>query len=94
MAHAHRSHPPLAALYARTVTNSGARSARPRGRARVAQRLQRSVGALSTAALARMETDIPWVADLDAQDRSMIGLVLQSGIRGFVDWYRGYFGQK
>jgi len=54
----------------------------------VAQRLQRSVGALSTAALARMETDIPWVADLDAQDRSMIGLVLQSGIRGFVDWYR------
>jgi len=68
------------------VTNP--RSARPRGRARVAQRLQRSVGALSTAALTRMEADIPWVADLDAQDRSMIGLVLQSGISGFVDWYR------
>ncbi|HEX7740052.1 MAG TPA: PucR family transcriptional regulator, partial [Marmoricola sp.] len=67
---------------------STSRSTRPRGRARVAQRLQRSAGALSSAALARMETDLPWIADLDAQDRSTIGLVLQSGIAGFVEWYR------
>lgn len=63
-------------------------SAGTRSRAQIAQRLQRSVGRLSTAALARMEHDTPWVADLSAQDRSLIGMIVQAGIRAFVDWYR------
>jgi DNA-binding PucR family transcriptional regulator len=45
------------------------------------------VGALSTQALARMERDMPWFAELPAQDRSWIGLIVQAGITSFVDWY-------
>jgi hypothetical protein len=55
---------------------------------RAANALQRSTGTLSTAATARMETDLPWFGDLSAEDRSWVGLIVQAGIRGFVDWYR------
>ncbi len=57
-------------------------------RAQIAQRLQRSVGALSTAALQRMEHDRPWVSQLSAAERSWLGLIVQAGIKSFVDWYR------
>src|SRR5262245_29102347 len=35
-----------------------------------------------------MERDMPWFRELSAQDRSWVGLIVQTGIRGFVDWYR------
>ena len=57
-------------------------------RAQVTAQLQRSVGALSTDAMSRMDTDLPWFSDLSAQDRSWVGLVVQAGIKGFVTWYR------
>lgn len=57
-------------------------------RKRVVDALQRSTGALSTTAMARMETDMGWFRDLSAEDRSWVGLIVQAGIRGFVDWYR------
>ena len=50
--------------------------------------LQRSTGALSTTAMARMESDMPWFRELSAEDRSWVGMIVQAGIRGFVDWYR------
>lgn len=53
-----------------------------------AQRLQRAAGSMSTAAVARMEHEMPWVAQLSAQERSWIGLIVQAGIKAFVDWYR------
>lgn len=59
-----------------------------RSRAQIAQRLTRSSGALSTAALSRMDTDMPWVGELPAADRSFIGLIVQAGIKSFIDWYR------
>jgi hypothetical protein len=59
-----------------------------RSRAEIAQRLQRSVGDLTTAALARMERDMPWFQSLSAENRSWIGLILQAGINSFVAWYR------
>ncbi|WP_246004082.1 PucR family transcriptional regulator [Nocardioides marmoriginsengisoli] len=59
-----------------------------RTRAQIAQRLTRSSGSLSTAALTRMEQDMPWVMELPAQDRSFIGLIVQAGIKSFIDWYR------
>lgn len=59
-----------------------------RRRARITLRLQRSVGLLSTAALQRMEREMPWFRDLGAQERSWIGMIVQSGIGAFVDWYR------
>jgi hypothetical protein len=53
-----------------------------------ADRLQNATGALATAAMAAMEADLPWFAKLSAQDRSWIGLVAQSGISAFVEWFR------
>ena len=38
--------------------------------------------------MARMETDLPWFQDLSAEDRSWVGMIVQAGIRGFVDWYQ------
>jgi hypothetical protein len=61
---------------------------RPRSRAQIAQRLTRASGALSSAALTRMERDMPWVVQLPAEDRSWIGLILQAGIKSFIDWFR------
>ena len=31
---------------------------------------------------------MPWFRELSAEDRSWVGLIVQAGIRGFVDWYR------
>src|SRR6478609_4045733 len=50
--------------------------------------LQSATGALSTTAMARMESDMPWFRELSAEDRSWVGMIVQAGIRGFVDWYR------
>jgi sugar diacid utilization regulator len=63
-------------------------TARRRTRAQIAGRLQKSVGDLTTAALARMERDMPWFRQLSAENRSWIGLIVQAGINGFVAWYR------
>ena len=65
-------------------------TAPPRGRTRaqIASRLQKSVGTLTTAALTRMERDMPWFRSLSAEDRSWIGLIVQAGINAFVTWYR------
>lgn len=60
----------------------------PRSRAQIARRLERSVGVLSTAALSRMDRDMPWFRQLSAADRSWIGLIVQAGITSFVTWYR------
>lgn len=52
-----------------------------------ADSLRRSTGVLSTMATTRMDADLAWFGDLSAQDRSWVGLIVQAGIRGFVDWY-------
>ena len=59
----------------------------PASRRRAAEALRSSTGALSTAATGRMSSDLPWFDDLSAEDRSWVGLIVQAGIRGFVDWY-------
>ena len=56
-------------------------------RSRVADDLRRSIGGLSTAATSRMAEDLPWFRELSAEDRSWVGMILQAGIRGFVDWF-------
>lgn len=50
-------------------------------------RLRRSSGALATAALQRVEEDLPWYRAMSAEDRSWVGLVAQAGIAAFVAWY-------
>ena len=54
---------------------------------RAAAALLRATGALSTSATARMEQDLPWFGQLSAEDRSWVGLIVQAGVKGFVDWY-------
>jgi hypothetical protein len=60
---------------------------RPRSRAQIAQRLRRSVGRLSTSALQRMDREMAWFRELEPQERSWIGMIVQAGISAFVDWY-------
>ena len=55
---------------------------------RLCDALRRSTGALSTAAMTRMDAELPWFKELSAEDRSWVGLIVQAGIRGFVDWFR------
>lgn len=50
--------------------------------------LRRSTGALSTAAMTRMDSDLPWFKELSAEERSWVGLIVQAGVRAFVDWFR------
>ncbi len=37
--------------------------------------------------MARMDTEMRWFRDLSAQDRSWVGVIVQAGIKGFIDWY-------
>ncbi len=54
----------------------------------LARRLERSVGPLASAAIARMERDLAWFRELSAADRSWVGLIAQNGIGAFVSWVR------
>ncbi len=57
-------------------------------REEIARQLQRSVGALTTSTVTRMERDMPWFRGLSAEDRSWIGTIVQAGIQAFVVWYQ------
>jgi DNA-binding PucR family transcriptional regulator len=59
-----------------------------RSRAVLARRLNKAVAPLATAAVARMDRDLPWFRELSARDRAWIGMVAQNGIASFVDWFR------
>ncbi|GHC85388.1 PucR family transcriptional regulator [Nocardiopsis terrae] len=67
---------------------SASEAAQDRTRAETVRRLERSMGVLGTAAVNRMEERLGWFRRMSAQDRSWIGLVAQSGVAAFVDWFR------
>lgn len=52
------------------------------------RRLERAMGALGTAAMARMDDRLMWFRALSAEDRSWVGLVAQAGIAAFVEWFQ------
>jgi hypothetical protein len=56
-------------------------------RARAVRDLHRATGTLSTAAMARMDDEMPWFRELSAEDRSWVSLIVQAGIKSFIDWY-------
>ena len=62
--------------------------AKAASRSRVAQQLQRAVGDLTKASLARMEREMPWFGELTAEQRAWIGMILQAGYNSFISWYR------
>ncbi|GAA4953959.1 fatty acid biosynthesis transcriptional regulator FasR [Streptomonospora halophila] len=57
-------------------------------RAATVQRLERAMGTLGTAAVARMESRLSWFRRMSAEDRSWVGLVAQSGVAAFVEWFK------
>lgn len=59
-----------------------------RGHAATVKRVERASGAMSSAALARMEERLTWFRELPADQRSWIGLVAQAGVARFVEWVR------
>ncbi|EGD40051.1 PucR family transcriptional regulator [Nocardioides sp. WG-D5] len=61
----------------------------PPTRQRTAQALRRATGRLATAATSRMDDAMPWFKDLSAKNRSLVGLIVQAGIKEFVGWYAG-----
>jgi hypothetical protein len=58
------------------------------GRAATLDRLRRGTGQLSTAAIRRLDENLPWYRAMPPEDRSWVGLVAQAGISAFVSWYR------
>ena len=52
------------------------------------RRIERSMGALGTAAIAAMEERLPWFRKMSAENRSWLGLVAQAGIAAFIDWIK------
>lgn len=56
-------------------------------RRRATTQLRRASGALSTTVTVRMESELSWFGELTAENRSWVGLIVQAGVRGFVDWY-------
>jgi DNA-binding PucR family transcriptional regulator len=67
-----------------------AQPARAMGRQRTAtvRRLERSTGALASAAILRMDETLPWYRAMPPENRSWVGLVAQAGIAAFIRWFR------
>lgn len=59
----------------------------PDSRAHATRQLRAASGSLGTAAIARIEADRPWFRELGAEDRSWVGMIVQAGVKAFVDWF-------
>ncbi|TWG91250.1 transcriptional regulator, CdaR family [Nocardioides sp. J9] len=59
----------------------------PQARESATRQLRAATGSLSTAAVARMESDLAWFRSLGAEERSWVGMIVQAGVKGFVDWF-------
>lgn len=52
------------------------------------QNVERATGALATQSISRMDDQLPWFRELPAEQRSMVTLVAQAGVRQLVQWMR------
>jgi hypothetical protein len=52
----------------------------------IARAVERVTGDLARDAIARMQETLPWFAGMPAEQRATIGLIVQSGLRGFAQW--------
>lgn len=59
----------------------------PAARESATRQLRAATGSLSTAAVSRMEADLAWFRELGAEERSWVGMIVQAGVQGFVDWF-------
>src|SRR4051795_2899939 len=68
--------------------SKGGSRAELKGRTQAARQMQRAVGDLTKTSIARMEREMPWFAELPAEHRAGIGMILQAGYNSFITWYR------
>lgn len=68
--------------------DTGSSSEDQRLRTETARRLERAMGELGTAAVSRMEQRLSWFRAMSAEDRSWVGLVAQSAVADFVEWFK------
>jgi len=52
------------------------------------------MGALTSAAVARMDEVLPWYRAMSAENRSWVNLVAQAGVAAFVEWFRRPDGRQ
>jgi hypothetical protein len=67
---------------------SGGRGQQAWVRDETVRRLERSMGQLSTAAMASMDSRLPWFRAMSAENRSWLGLVAQAALATFMDWVK------
>jgi hypothetical protein len=70
------------------IVAMGSHPARPVLAAALIQRVHRASGRLTRQAAEQLQAELPWYAQLSADDRAWVGLVLQAGITAFTDWLR------
>ncbi|HEX4398426.1 MAG TPA: helix-turn-helix domain-containing protein [Trebonia sp.] len=75
-------------MQAKRQAAAGAPDAPARVHPETVRRLERSMGALGTAAIAAMDERLPWFRKMSAENRSWLGLVAQAGIAAFADWIK------
>src|SRR5579863_5362535 len=75
-------------MQAKRQAAAGALDAPARVHPETVTRIERSMGALGTAAIAAMDARLPWFRKMTAENRSWLGLVAQAGIASFVDWIK------
>ncbi|MGV1034837.1 MAG: PucR family transcriptional regulator [Microbacteriaceae bacterium] len=61
--------------------------AKPTTKAETLAWLRTISGELATATLKRLDDTLPWYGDMPPGRRSAVGMVAQSGISSFIDWY-------
>lgn len=49
--------------------------------------LRNGSGMLATAAVRRLDEELEWFRELEAENRSWVGLVAQAGISAFISWF-------
>src|SRR5699024_6279139 len=70
-----------------SMTARPAADTRPLPSEEIVRLLRGGTDLLTSAALKRLDDDLPWYRAFPAEDRSWIGLVVQSGIKNFIAWY-------
>jgi PucR C-terminal helix-turn-helix domain/GGDEF-like domain len=75
-------------MQAKRQAAAGALDAPARVHPETVRRIERSLGALGTAAIAAMDERLPWFRKMSAENRSWLGLVAQAGIAAFADWIK------
>src|SRR5690625_3093634 len=74
-------------LYAQRMTTSTSDFSSEPGSAETLRRLRNSSGMLATAAVRRLDEELTWFKELEAENRSWVGLVAQAGISAFISWF-------